>query len=324
MEYCKKDIKWNRKRVMQSKIGIDLVTIAEDILNEHDKNKDKTFDELYGFKRALEETRKGIREIAENKTVIITVDELDRCLPLYAIKILERLHHIFYEIENVIVIISIDKEQLEKSIKEIYGDITVDKYLRKFFSFELKLDNGEAHSFVNKYATYTMMFDISELEKQEIEDFLKVIFFDMDMRTQEQIFRKAEIVHKLIKGDEERDASILLFEILYVTIALRNRSKDMKWLINNSHNADVANKVTPRIYTYLQSCKDLALNKRQKQGELYCINDTLIGKTFFWIANIYSEYNEGECSPFYYSKMAKNKVEIIKRFVNVYDIIGCV
>ena len=221
---------------MQSKIGIDLVTIAEDILNEHDKNKDKTFDELYGFKRALEETRKGIREIAENKTVIITVDELDRCLPLYAIKILERLHHIFYEIENVIVIISIDKEQLEKSIKEIYGDITVDKYLRKFFSFELKLDNGEAHSFVNKYATYTMMFDISELEKQEIEDFLKVIFFDMDMRTQEQIFRKAEIVHKLIKGDEERDASILLFEILYVTIALRNRSKDMKWLINNSHN----------------------------------------------------------------------------------------
>ena len=108
----------------------------------------------------------------------------------------------------------------------------------------------------------------------------------MDMRTQEQIFRKAEIVHKLIKGDEERDASILLFEILYVTIALRNRSKDMKWIINNSHNANVANNVTPRIYRYLQSCKDLAINKRQKQGELYCINDTLIGKTIFLIATI--------------------------------------
>lgn len=69
---------------------------------------------------------------------------MDRCLPAYAIKILERLHHIFYGIDNVIVIISIDRNQLEYSIKQIYGEkVNVDKYLKKFIDFSLKLDNGE-------------------------------------------------------------------------------------------------------------------------------------------------------------------------------------
>jgi len=43
----------------------------------------------------------------------------------------------------------------------------------------------------------------------------KNILLDMDMRTQEQIFRKAEIVHKLIKDDEEtKDIPVVIFSSL--------------------------------------------------------------------------------------------------------------
>mgnify|MGYP001135126977 CR=1 FL=1 len=93
----------------QNKIGIDLVELATGILKDYDEEKEqnKDFDSLYGFRKALDTTRRGILEIANNKAVIIVVDELDRCLPTYAIKILERLHHIFHELDNVVVIYSI-------------------------------------------------------------------------------------------------------------------------------------------------------------------------------------------------------------------------
>ena len=51
---------------------------------------------------------------------------------------LERLHHVFEGIENVIVIIAMDKTQIRKSLEKIYGDnLDIDRYLRKFISFDL-------------------------------------------------------------------------------------------------------------------------------------------------------------------------------------------
>lgn len=57
------------------------------------------------------------------------MDELDRCLPAYTIKVLERLHHIFTDIDNVIVIIAMDKKQVEHVVGQIYGvsDIDIDR-----------------------------------------------------------------------------------------------------------------------------------------------------------------------------------------------------
>ena len=71
----------------------------------------------------------------------VVVDELDRCIPQYAIKVLERLHHIFYGLDNVIVILAIDRRQLEHSVEEMFGinsledkRIDVEKYLKNSVS----------------------------------------------------------------------------------------------------------------------------------------------------------------------------------------------
>lgn len=157
----------------KNKIGINLVEVANGILEEYDEEKEqnKQFDSLYGFRKALEATRAGIQEIAEYKTVVIVVDELDRCLPTYSIKVLERLHHIFNGLDNVIVIVSMDKSQLEHSINSIYGKINVDTYLRKFISFKVSLDNGEVERYAEKFSEYFSMFDMLDEERDEIEFF---------------------------------------------------------------------------------------------------------------------------------------------------------
>ena len=52
-------------------------------------------------------------------------------MPAYAIKILERLHHMFEGIDNVLVIIAIDSNQLNQSIIIVY--------IRRIF---IQMNNG--------------------------------------------------------------------------------------------------------------------------------------------------------------------------------------
>ena len=77
------------------------------------------------------------------KTVIIFVDELDRCRPSYAIELLERIKHLF-NIGGLVFVLALDREQLGHSIKAVYGNgIDSDGYLRRFVDFEYQLKNPE-------------------------------------------------------------------------------------------------------------------------------------------------------------------------------------
>lgn len=57
---------------------------------------------------------------------------------------------------------------------------------------------------------YMEMFDIKERDK--LEEFLKEITVNIDIRTQEKIFEKAENLHRLMATQEKMDSCILAFE----------------------------------------------------------------------------------------------------------------
>jgi len=99
------------------------------------------------FKDQLTELAK---ELSEDKQLIIFVDELDRCRPDYAVQMLERIKH-FFEIENIIFVISVDKTILCKSIKAYYGGIEVDTeaYLRRFIDLEFDLPEFDISVFID-------------------------------------------------------------------------------------------------------------------------------------------------------------------------------
>lgn len=85
-------------------------------------------------------------ETEKQKPFVFFIDELDRCRPLYAIELLERVKHIF-NIDNLIFVLAMDKENLSKSIKSAYGDIDTDNYLRRFINLEYNLKNPNINSF---------------------------------------------------------------------------------------------------------------------------------------------------------------------------------
>jgi len=173
-----------------------------------------------------------LTKIAETKKIVIIVDELDRCVPEYAIKVMERLHHLFENIDNTIVIISIDSDQLKHSIKEIYGEETdVDRYLKKFISFKKTLSTGELTAEIFEiYDSYLSKFN--DPDPNDIEYINRVfpeIWRGVDMRTQEKLMDKANILHSLICQDRQ-SLSLFMFEVFVVRYQNIRNGKNLSWI----------------------------------------------------------------------------------------------
>ncbi len=143
-EFVGEELKKIAGLYIENKIGINLISWAEDIKNNEEINQkaENEFDEMFNFSQTIEKVRKKLQEIAEERTIVLFVDELDRCIPQYAIKVLERLHHIFYGLDNVVVVMAIDRKQLEHSVEEMFGvrkdesSIDIERYLKKFIDFQ--------------------------------------------------------------------------------------------------------------------------------------------------------------------------------------------
>lgn len=87
------------------------------------------------IKDSREHLTKLVSEIAKSskdEKIYIFIDELDRCKPDFAIKVLEEIKH-FFSVPNVVFVLSVDLDQLEGSIKHVYGKhIDCEGYLMRF------------------------------------------------------------------------------------------------------------------------------------------------------------------------------------------------
>lgn len=107
---------------------------------------------LEHFRRKLEEL---VETICNDNPLVFIVDELDRCNPAFAVKVLERIKHLF-DVPNIVFVLSIDKEQLYHSICGYYGSENIDaqEYLRRFIDIEFSLPQPNAESFCNYLYDY--------------------------------------------------------------------------------------------------------------------------------------------------------------------------
>lgn len=180
-----------------------------------DYEDDHDYDAYFSFNKVMHKLIDLIQSLSKDHTIVFLVDELDRCLPEYAIKVLERLHHLTEGQSNTLTIISIDKNQLLSSVEQIFGFADPKKYLDKFINFEVKLDYGiVSEVIVEKYADYIALFDKDIFPFDDpLEECLQAIFKDIDIRTQELLIRKAMLAHKLLYSDK-KDYSFMCMEVL--------------------------------------------------------------------------------------------------------------
>ena len=186
---------------------------------EESYKQDYSYDKYFQLNKVIDKLSESLQQIAKEYTVIIVVDELDRCIPEYAVKVLERLHHLTDEKENIVTVLAMDKSKLEKSIENIFGFKPTDKYLEKFISFEIHLDKGNvSEKITDKYFDYINLFDNEIIPFEgSIEEYVQIIFKDIDPRTQDRLMRRAMLIHKLLYSDK-KDYSFMCVELLAVVM----------------------------------------------------------------------------------------------------------
>lgn len=189
------------KQLVKILTSFDVDSVLGDMekqVETQSRNDLNIFNNLEGQKKLIKEE---LQKVSENKKVFFFIDELDRCKPLFAINLLERIKH-FLDIPNFVFIFSMDMSQLTPSIKKVYGEIEVDKYFRKFFDLVFHLPMPK----VDKY--FNFLFTSNELSNIINSDYISVIrevivFHDnLSLRECEKIFNIIRISNFKIKDYE--------------------------------------------------------------------------------------------------------------------------
>lgn len=204
-----------------------LTEIFEEDVKQYTNRKNS----IYDFKDKL---KKFISETNDGKPLIFIIDELDRCRPNYSVSVLEQIKH-FFSVQNIIFILSIDKEQLGNAVKGVYGTDSIDseEYLRRFIDVEynMPIPNSEEYTtYLYNYYNFKEFFSSSnrnqyhEFQSDE-QNFIKVakLLFglgNISLRQQHKIFSHC----RLVLGTFNENQYILPIPYIF-TIFLRELHK---------------------------------------------------------------------------------------------------
>ena len=164
----------------------------------------------------LETLKACLKEFAEEKPIILFIDELDRCRPDYAVDMLEVIKHVF-DVENVKVVLVTNTKQLRAAINHRYGvEVDAQKYLDKFLKYSFVLSDKVVAPFGMIQALVSVEYFKQLIRKSRMADELRslieerngTINFISDMiernnislRETERLVRFLEIYHSLSGG----------------------------------------------------------------------------------------------------------------------------
>jgi hypothetical protein len=121
-----------------------LCSAIEEKLSEHNNTKDA----IASFKEKFSAIIKQLeKEQNIELPIFVFIDELDRCRPDYAIKLLEGIKHLF-GIPGLYFIISTNISELAHSVRAVYGSgFSSERYLKRFFDMEYSLPEASGDNF---------------------------------------------------------------------------------------------------------------------------------------------------------------------------------
>jgi len=196
----------------------DTEILAEEFDNELKQAADKVIDvtasslikDHVEANKNLEALQDALKEIADQKSIVLFIDELDRCRPDFAVSMLEVIKHTF-NVENVSFVLITNTNQLRASINHCYGsDVDAQRYLEKFLKFTISLPISVDRDLDTKASVehYKNLINKSQyLEKSKLENEAFVLFIthlilehSLSLRDIETIVRNAETYQLLTKN----------------------------------------------------------------------------------------------------------------------------
>ena len=156
--------------------------------------------------------------------LIFVIDDLDRCRPVFAISLLERVKHLF-NVRHIVFVLGVDKSQLSSSLQHVYGEtFDADNYLFRIIDFEVMLPPPSYRDFVDylitqygleKYLKEARPTATEDGELPAITEFKGVttylaVRYKLSLRAVERIIRDVILIERLHPTLHPIDASILV------------------------------------------------------------------------------------------------------------------
>ena len=240
--------------ILTNKFGIGFDSILKSgkdtIAKDQYPNLSTTFDKNQNLKEALKSVREHLLQLknvlsekdATYANIVIVVDELDRCLPEYAIKVMQRLHHICFDTVSdkytFIQLAAINKSELLGSIAKTFGrefdlkqkytaaDVRPGSifyenfnecqiqfgnyYFKKFFQMIIPVSNGEQiDNPLSILEGFEKNFDSSDTKGREyVERFFTEVLSFFPMRTKLELFHLVKTAHEITALDTSLDKNL--------------------------------------------------------------------------------------------------------------------
>ena len=199
-------------------------------IKEDTKLTAKDINTMLPLKNTLEKVRNNLKKMADKVHVILVVDELDRCLPEYAIKVLERLHHICNEMP-MIQVIAYSGKALANSVAQVFGGNISDEqskkaycshYMEKFVRLILPLnmglpDTNTSIMYEGVEQQFRPMFDGS---KEFLINFYMLFLRGIPIRNRKQILETVKMIHELTLAANDFKNLDCTYELLCCEILL--------------------------------------------------------------------------------------------------------
>ena len=180
---------------------------VENQIKEHENNKNA----FANFKTVLKELA-----AKHEQPIVIIIDELDRCNPLFSVRLIERIKH-FFDIPNIVFVLVCDKHQLQKTICHQFGydENLGEAYLDKFIDFSINLERPMNDNRNKEFLLVISdtMFKLGFTEK-EIDDYKYaiLIFATIHSNSIRQIIKNINRFSLLQVKDNNKDI-VLLYKL---------------------------------------------------------------------------------------------------------------
>lgn len=204
----------------------DICDSAENVLIERIKDYEEEKSSIEDFKQSLSEY---VADCGACPLVFI-IDELDRCNPNYAVKLLETVKHIF-DVPNIVFVLSICRKELENAIRGYYGSDRIDatNYLRRFIDIQFDVPHPRCSNFCKMLIQYYGFNDyfLEETGGQhglnEFYDMVALMLsvYEIDLRTWDRIF-----AHSRLAAIQLGSHAQLLMELIFLLCVLRITQPD--------------------------------------------------------------------------------------------------
>ncbi len=223
------------KSLFKTKYKIDLDDInnnMKDIQDEQNIDYLKNYKDFSKYKNKIKEKMK---KICEDTPMVFIIDELDRCKPSFAIDTLEIVKH-FFDVDNCIFVISVDKIQLASSVKAIYGaSMNGEQYFSKLFDYQYNLLP------INFYDS----IDLTNEKNIELIEWSTKIFniLNISLRDSKKIFN--ELTQKNENWTIEQSLFILFLitlkytDLLFYKIIINGEYRKYKKILDSGYNREL-------------------------------------------------------------------------------------